>query len=526
MAICSTVSAVSCVWVWRLPPIYRAEALILVDPQKIPESFVSSTVNEDVADRLALINQEIMSRTQLLKVIQQFNLYQKERRTLTEEEVVEKMNGDISVKVQKNWSGGKMAAFRLSYEGSNPVVVTKVANQLAGLYVAENERSRETQATGTVEFLDSKLNDAKMSLDAQEARVSQFKQLHSGELPQQENSILSTLNSLQVQLQGCQDAINRASDEKMNLAAALSAAETSESAMTQSLRPKGKSTGTVLTEPGAPPKLKSEILEAQLRQLEVRLTPKHPDVQALQREIDLAKQREAQEADEAGKAATRRTQNATPATDQAQNGAASVQDLTVVTPELLRERERVATLRAQLASISNDISVRTKQREEILSQLGGNQARIMKLPLIEQQMAALTRDYLISQQNYKSLLDKKLAASLATDMEHSQKSERFKVVDSARTPEKPVRPKRLLLASGGCLLGLALGLSVAFALEFRLGLLMGEWELPTGVVVLGRVPVVEMSSPDGAVSRGLLRAMVVLTAISHWVTQYRLPSNH
>ncbi len=526
MAICSTVSVVCCLWAWRLPPIYRAEALILVDPQKIPESFVSSTVNEDVADRLALINQEIMSRTQLLKVIQQFNLYQKERRTLTEEEVVERMNRDISIKVQKNWSGGKMAAFRLSYEGANPVVVTKVANQLAGLYVAENERSRETQATGTVEFLDAKLNDAKKSLDAQETRVSEFKQLHSGELPQQENSILSTLNSLQVQLQGCQDAINRATDEKMNLSAALSAAETSESAMTQSLRPRSKSIGIVPTEPGVPPKLRSEILETQLRELEVRLTPNHPDVQALQHEIDVAKKHEAQEADEAGKAATRRAQDATPATDQLRNGDASVQDLTVVTPELLRERERVATLRAQLASISNDITLRTKQREEILSQLASNQARIMKLPLIEQQMAALTRDYQISQQNYKSLLDKKLAASLATDMEHSQKSERFTVVDSARTPEKPVRPKRLLLASAGCLLGLALGLGVALALEFRLGLLMGEWELPPGVVVLGRVPAIEMSTPGATVPGGLLRAMVVLTAISHCVTQYCFPSNN
>src|ERR1700733_2396745 len=511
LAIWSIISLISCVWVLRLPPVYVAEALILVDPQKIPESFVNPTVNEEVTDRLALINQEVMSRTQLLQIIREFGLYQKVRPQMTEEELVARMNHDISVTVQKNWSGGKMAAFRLAFEGSNPVVITKVANRLAGLYIAENARSRETQAAGTVEFLDSKLDDAKRSLDAQEAKVSAFKQLHSGELPQQENSILSELNSLQVQLQGCQDAITRATDERMNLEAALSGAEASEAALERSLQPRSRGTGTVVMEAGVPPKLRSEILEAKLHELELRFTPDHPDVQAVKREIAVAKQQEAQEADENVKATAKRAQDASSAAELTRNGTTSyTPDLTVVTPEVLRERERIATLRARMASIANDISLRTKQHGEILSQMAGYQGRIIKLPLVEQQMAALTRDYQISQDNYKSLLDKKLAAGLATDMEHSQKSERFKIVDLAHTPEKPVRPKRLLLASGGCLLGLALGLGVALAIEFHLGLLMGEWELPRGVVVLGRVPLIEMPAKVVPVQGKLLLTIVGL----------------
>jgi succinoglycan biosynthesis transport protein ExoP len=525
LAIWSIISLISCVWVLRLPPVYMAEALILVDPQKIPESFVNPTVNEEVTDRLALINQEVMSRTQLLQIIREFGLYQKVRPTMTEEELVARMNHDISVTVQKNWSGGKMAAFRLAFEGSNPVVITKVANRLAGLYIAENARSRETQAAGTVEFLDSKLDDAKKSLDAQEAKVSAFKQMHSGELPQQENSILSELNSLQVQLQGCQDAITRATDERMNLEASLSAAETSESALERSLQPRSRGTGTVVMESGVPPKLRSEILEAKLHELELRFTPDHPDVQAVKREIAVAKQQEAQEADESVRAAAKRAQEASSATNR--NGTTSYsQDPTVVTPEVLRERERIVTLRAQMASIANDISLRTKQRGEILSQMASYQARIIKLPLVEQQMAALTRDYQISQDNYKSLLDKKLAAGLATDMEHSQKSERFKIVDLAHTPEKPVRPKRLLLASGGCLLGLALGLGVALAIEFHLGLLMGEWELPRGVIVLGRVPLIKMPAKVVPVQGKLLLAVVGLGSLVPWIALSRFLSGH
>lgn len=512
VAIWAAVSAISFLVVHHLPAVYQAEALVLVDPQKIPESMVSSTVKEDIVDRLALISQEIMSRTRLIKIIQDFDLYKEERKRLTQEEVVDKMRQDITVKVQKNWAGGRMAsavpagrmaAFLLGYEGNNPAVVTKVTNQLAGLYVSENIRSRENQAEGTVEFIDEQLEDAKRSLDVQEAKVSEFKLHHNGELPQQETSLLAAVNGLQVQLQGTQDALNRATDEKMTVATALSSAEMSEAAFERSLQPRAKTGAVMVTESGAPSKTRVEILEGKLHDLQLRYTPDHPDVQAVQREIAEAKRQEEQEG-QVARVAPKPDQSATAGPSQATTVSSSRTDLEIVTPELLRERERVAILRSQLASLKHTIELRTKQREEIIGQIASYQSRINSLPLVEQQMAALTRDYQISQGNYKSLLDKKLAAGLATDMEHSEKSERFKIIDAARYPEKPIKPNRILLASICSLVGLVLGLGVGLGLEFRLGKLMGDWELPKDVVVLGRVPIIAMPStrdtPRGALS--------------------------
>src|SRR5262249_44785564 len=117
--------------VHQLPPIYTSEVLILVDPQKIPERFVSSTVQTDIQDRLATISQQMLSAPRLLSIINDFNLYEKERFTMVQEEIILKMRKEIAVKLERGWTGNKPGAFRIGYEGRDPVVVAQVANRIA-----------------------------------------------------------------------------------------------------------------------------------------------------------------------------------------------------------------------------------------------------------------------------------------------------------------------------------------------------------------------------------------------------------
>jgi hypothetical protein len=192
-------------------------------------------------------------------------------------------------------------------------------------------------------------------------------------------------------------------------------------------------------------------------------------------------------------------------------------------PALAQTRERIASLRSQLTFQNQEIGNRKQEQQRLISEIAIYQSRVNGIPLREQEMAALTRDYEISKGNYRSLQDKKIAAEMAVDMERREKSERFTVVDPARVPARPFSPKRLQLNLIGSVLGLVLGLALGFGKELKSATLLGEWELPSGVTILGRLPHIEITpndsddaggkSPHNTKKRSLWRLAIVSSAL-------------
>lgn len=312
-AIFTVLSIASGIVIYKLPAIYRAEALILVDGQKIPERYVVATVNAELQDRLATISQRILSSTRLMKIIESYDLYHDERKTLSQEEVVEKMRADVKVAVEKGWSHDHPGAFRVSYEGKSPTVVAEVSNQIANLFIEENLRARETNAEGTAAFLESELEQSKKALDELELKVRQYKTEHNGQLPQQENSLLGNLARLQVELQGNQDAINRAQQSKMMLDSAISIAESSQTSykqVAQSMQKRAATTAATSSgsgpsgESAAPTRTRAELLEQQLEVAKQRYTDNHPAIAYLKEQLAAARKLDQKDSAAAAAAAT------------------------------------------------------------------------------------------------------------------------------------------------------------------------------------------------------------------------------
>jgi len=157
------------------PRTYLASTTILVTPQEVPVDYVRPTVTSTIEDRLYSIQQEIMSRTRLETIISEFNLYAEEGKKLASEEIIERMRKNIIVKIAEK-KGKKQGYFTLSYEGTDPVIVTKVTSRLASLFVEENLKLREQQAQGTTEFLAQELNATKEKLEKQEKILTDYKQ--------------------------------------------------------------------------------------------------------------------------------------------------------------------------------------------------------------------------------------------------------------------------------------------------------------------------------------------------------------
>jgi polysaccharide chain length determinant protein (PEP-CTERM system associated) len=438
----------------QLPPVYLAESVVLIDSQKIPENFVSATVASDLEERVAAVRQMLLSGGELRKVINEFGLYQEERKTHAEEEILEMMRKHISITIEAAGPGKRPGTFRIGYQGPDPAIVMRVANRLTDLYVERNLQTREGHAEGASAFLDSELRVAKNRLDELEAAVSSYKVKYNGELPEQEASLSRALSELHTQLQANMDALNRGQQTKVVQESTLSAMEASAAVQTvRALEPVGREGEAGVTTTPAPSRTyrkASEALEAQLAELLTKVTEEHPAAIKLRTAIETAKREE----------------------------------------EL--EHSRESGLKAQIEVTEKELRELTANQRRILRDLEGYQHRIERLPVREQEMAQITRDYEMSKTNYKSLLDKKMAAEMALDMERRQQAERFIVLDRARLPAKPLKPERPLLYAGGSVVGLALALLLGFIAELRQNVILGEWELKDDIPVLARLPQFEI----------------------------------
>lgn len=157
------------VWL-RTPDVYEANTLLLVDPQKVPERFVATTVSMDVSSRLDTINQQLMSSTRLQRIIDSYDLYRDMKGHYTQEEIIEHFRS--AIRVERDPAG---RSFRIFYRGHQPALVAQVANQLASLFIEENLKVREQQAEGTAEFIDTRLNLAQKSLKDHEGAARLIK---------------------------------------------------------------------------------------------------------------------------------------------------------------------------------------------------------------------------------------------------------------------------------------------------------------------------------------------------------------
>lgn len=477
----------------QMPNVFSTEAVIVVDSQKIPERYISATVDSTVLDRLAAIREQVLSTQHIKKIVEEFRLYRDGGRNLLEEEIFAKFRKDVTVSMDNGGSTTMPGAFRVGYQGTDPETVAKVANRLANLFIEENLKVRETVAEGTSEFIESQLAVAKQKLDELETAVSRYKVEHNGELPQQQLGISGALSRLQVQLEANRDAINRTQQNLVMLQNDLSAAEEAQAQEEAVLRrtyrtpsKSGDSGATVLPVRRDPQVIR---LANELEQLRSRYKSGHPEVKALEARLALAREEE------------RLLAAAEPPASSATSPVAEPLEIPggPDTTELKRQRSRVALLKSQIELAKQETEHLKRQQQGILSEIGVNEAKLQRLPIREQEMAQVTRDYEIWKSNYQTLLNKKLSAEMATEMERRQKSERFTLLEPARVPELPAKPlQKKLVFGGGSIAGLVVGLLLALGLELKRNTFLGRWELSQDTVVLGVLPYIDvksMSSP-------------------------------
>jgi len=487
---CLIVTAITAVVVSRLPNIYTSETLILVDPQKVPDSYVRATVTGDVRNRLGTLEQQILSATRLQKIIDSLKLYPGERKNMAREEIIARMRKDITITLVSDLGRqDTLQAFKVAYSGKEPRLVARVVSELAALFIDENLKAREQQATGTKEFLESQLQDTRKALEAQEAKLRNFRLKHLGEMPEQQVANLQISGQLQSQLHLVGEALARA-EQQRNLTQAMM----SQSAPVVDIDdgevkgpggPEAKVAGAVKT--SQPVITKKQKLTAELNEkLNRHYTEHHPDIKRLRRQI-------AQEEANEPKPAEIKAEVKPPA--EAAKEVAAVPSETVPAHKsgLLSPAPGNPVLISQLKTLDADIAKQREEQRRLSKQLGVYQAKLEAIPIREQEITELVRDYEISKAHYSQLLGKQLSAETATQLEIRQKGEKFSILDPAQPAEKPSKPNRKLLDAVGALAGLVLGVVLALATEV-LGMSITVPEQLTditGFAVLEVIPIIE-----------------------------------
>ena len=420
----------------RVPKVYRSEAMIMVVPQRVPDTYVRSTVTESVEDRLPSISDQILSRSRLERVINDFDLYKGLRATQPMEDVVGRMRQDIGspeIKVGQQ-------SFRVSYVNTDALVAQRVTARLASLFIEENSSDREKLAESTNVFIESQLVDAKQRLLQYEQKLEVFRRTHAGELPTQLEGNLRAITSAQVMLQSIGESINRARERRLLIERQLVDARTP---LPVAVAGPGQAQPDSI-QTSLPQQLAAA--KARLAAAMLRLKPGHPEVRAIERLIQDLQARVDEEA--------RRT----PAETLAQG-----------LPREERDRlRRVGELEAELEGIDHQVKVSQEQQTDLQGKIADYQRKVESVPARESELVELTRDYEILKRNYEDLVKKREDSKLAANLERRQIGEQFRILDSASLPQRPTNEvKRLAMTFSGAGVGLLLGLALAGLLEYR-----------------------------------------------------------
>jgi polysaccharide chain length determinant protein (PEP-CTERM system associated) len=430
-----------------LPDVYRSKATVLIERQQIPDELVRSTVTSALETRLHTITQEILSRPALQALAKQYLAGNEWGGSLPPEVAIERIRRSIDVQLETSKVGrdysATAVAFTVAYTSRDPERAARVANALAQSYVEKNIEMRKEEATGTAEFLRDQLEATRQRLQEQEKTVSAFKERHSGQLPEQLEANLATLEQLNVQL-------------RLNSENQISA-QTRRAALVKQLN-EVEGMAPAVTPDNAGNRLLQ--LKQQLATLQARYSDRYPDVVRVKSEIQ-ALESQMRRGDESA----------------AGSGLADSNPLTF-------------ELRRSIDAVDVELTRLKAEQENLRKTLGTYQQRVEMAPRREQEAQSLTRDYESTKELYKSLVNRERESRLAQDMEQRRKGEQFRVIEPALPSPHPSAPNRRLLIPLTIPLSLGIGLVVMIFLEKtdKSVRSMTEIESMTRIPVVVRIP--------------------------------------
>jgi polysaccharide chain length determinant protein (PEP-CTERM system associated) len=408
-----------------LPKKYTSSTIVMVEEPMVPADIVKPIVNNDLNGRLASMRELVLSRSRLQPIIEKLNLYPKEREHAHAEDLVEQLRDSIEVELSQPMPGSiqrQPPGFHVSVTFDNALLAQQICTEVTSMFMDQNLKRRDKQSTDTNQFLGQQLNEAKAKMDEQDAKLAEFKRKYLGTLPEEQQTNLSIMAGMGSQLDAVTQALNRAQQERDTTETMLNLQEANWKAL---------QLGSQKIETS---EQQLEDLQDQLNNLLLRYTPEHPDVVKVKAQIEDLKRKLDEDPTAKNRTSTMQAKRHEPA--------------------------QLQLMRLKMKQEDSDIADLIKKQTQTQERMRMIQGRVEQTPMVEQQFKELTRDYEAAFEFYNNLLKNQANAAMATDLEHQQESETFKVLDPPSLPSAPSFPKKIVFVGDGSMAGLALGLAI------------------------------------------------------------------
>jgi polysaccharide biosynthesis transport protein len=413
LIVAALVSAIGISLAVVLPPVYRAEARLLVESPQIPTELASSTVNTAASEALQIIQQRMLTRANLLDMAERLKVYDGQT-AMNPDKIVEDMRRRTTFDLPAVKAVADFVT--VSFAAPSGPLSAAVTNEFVTLILQENVALRTATAGQTLDFFQQEVDRLGKELDQSGAKITKYKFEHKDALPDSLEFRRMRQATQQERLLQLEREIAGLNERKARLTDIYQA------------------TGTIDTNaaPRSPEEAQLRDLQNQLDNALALYSPQHPSVVALKARIaqmdDIVKQQ------------------------LAPTGSAGA-------------TEGSTTFDLQIADIEGQISFDTDQKALIEAELATLKASIEATPANAIDMDALQRDYDNVQTQYNNAVARLGAAETGDRIEALSKGQRITIIDPAVVPNQPASPNRPLIAVGSVLGGLALGLGLVFLIE-------------------------------------------------------------
>ncbi|RLK51612.1 polysaccharide chain length determinant protein (PEP-CTERM system associated) [Alkalispirillum mobile] len=430
-------------YVQQIPDTYQSSARVFVNTQSVLDPLLRGmTVRPDTEQRLRMMTRTLLSRDNLEEIARASDLD-----VLTGNDNLDAQVGMLRSRLSLDESRRGDNIFNISFRHGNPEVSYRVVQETVNLFMEQGLGSSRLDLTSSQQFIERQIESYREQLEEKEAEIEQFKRDNA--------AYLSSGGNFYSRLEQARERLEQA---KLEQREAQRQVETFERRMAES-RQSGEPVTSYQN-----PELNQRInrLESDLDSLRQRYTDQHPDVISTRRVLSELREQQETEAQEFSASGASVLGNA----GQSQNPLQLA---------LAEAESRAASLRE-----------RVQEYERRVARLEENVDRV---PAVESEHTALTRDYDVLRDSYNRLLSTRERAIMSGEVETQTDSVDFRVLEPPRMPESPASPNRPALASMVLILGLGAGTGFAFLLAQLRGTVNNRAQLSelTGRPVLGQV---------------------------------------